>query len=48
LEFAPPAVWNLLVNVVNCNLALGETCQEQRDKRRKDTNPAELLRFYGI
>jgi hypothetical protein len=48
LEFAPAAVWDILVQAVNRNLAQGDTSDTVRDMRRKDTTPGELLRFYGI
>jgi hypothetical protein len=48
VQFAPPAVWEILVTAVNRNLAAGDTVDRKRDPRRRDTSAGELLRFYGI
>lgn len=48
VQFAPEPVWDLLVKVVNRNLAENNTSNTPQDSRRRDTNMGELLRFYGI
>jgi hypothetical protein len=47
-KFVSDAIWQILVNSVNCSLAIGSSLSMKQQWPRHPTTVDEVIRFYGL